>query len=329
MRRLRGEGCSILYISHKLDEIRALCDTATILRGGKRVGECDPRQKSVQELAHMMIGETPLKPDRPGRRGDARRERLQVDNLSMASSHAFGTALHQVSFSVAQGEILGIAGVAGNGQPELMEALIGETLSAPNAIRIDDAAVGQLGPRRRRGLGACFVPEERIGHATAPYMTLGDNGLLSADRRMGLASGGWIRPGLRDGFAAGVITRFGVKAGGSGDAAKSLSGGNLQKFSVGREIAQEPSVLVINQPTWGVDAGSAAAIQGGIIDLAAQGAAVVVISQDLDELFALSDRIAVMSDGRLSEAMPVESVDIEKIGMLMGGVRESHAEAGA
>ena len=240
LRRLRREGCAILYISHKLDEIRTLCDTATILRNGKWVAECDPRERSVRELAHLMIGETPLTPDRRTRTADTPRTRLQVSGLSLASTHAFGTTLQDVSFSVAEGEVLGIAGVAGNGQTELMEALIGETLCDADAIRIDDRPVGGIGPRRRRALGACYVPEERNGHATAPDMNLADNGLLSADRRMGLAVGGWIRPRLRDGFAAGVIARFGVKAGGAGDAAKSLSGGNLQKFSVGREIAQEP-----------------------------------------------------------------------------------------
>jgi len=320
LRRLAAEGCSILYISHKLQEIRELCETATVLRGGKVVAECDPREQSVQDLARMMIGDTPLKPERPEKTETGRPLKLQVNSLSQPSGHAFGTPLREISFSVRGGEVFGIAGVAGNGQPELMEALIGESLSAPESIRIDGAPVGHLGPRRRRAVGACYVPEERIGHATAPEMSLSDNGLLSADRRMSLTAGGWIRPKPRDGFAEAVISRFSVKTPGSDAAAKSLSGGNLQKFSVGREIAQDPGVLVINQPTWGVDAGSAAAIQKAILDLAAGGAAVVVISQDLDELFAIADRVAVMSEGKLSPALPIDEADIQEIGLLMGGI---------
>jgi len=320
LRRLASEGCAILYISHKLQEIRDLCETATILRGGKVVATCDPRQQSVQSLANMMIGETPLKPERPAGRTLARTNRLEVRGLSLPAQKVFGTALKDVSFSVRGGEVLGIAGVAGNGQPELMDALIGEVLTYPEAVRIDGKAVGRLGPRRRREAGACFVPEERNGHATAPDMPLADNGLLSADRRMGLTRGGWILARARDGFAGDVIKRFSVKANGIGAAAKSLSGGNLQKFSVGREIAQNPGVLVINQPTWGVDAGSAAAIQESILALAAGGAAVVVISQDLDELFAIADRIAVMSEGKLSRPKPIGEVTIEEIGLLMGGI---------
>ncbi len=320
LRRLAREGCSILYISHKLQEIRELCESATVLRGGKVAAECDPREQSVQDLARMMIGDTPLKPERPEKTAADQPLKLQVNSLNQPSGHAFGTALKDVSFAVRGGEVLGIAGVAGNGQPELMEALIGECLSAPETVRIGGTPVGHLGPRRRRAVGACFVPEERIGHATAPDMSLFDNGLLSADRRMSLTAGGWIQRQPRDRFAEDVISRFSVKTPGGAAAAKSLSGGNLQKFSVGREIAQDPDVLVINQPTWGVDAGSAAAIQKAILDLAAGGAAVVVISQDLDELFAIADRIAVISEGKLSRALPVDQADIQEIGLLMGGI---------
>ncbi len=323
LRRLSSEGCAILYISHKLQEIRELCETATILRGGRLVGTCDPREETTQSLARMMIGETPLKPKRD-QATDAmsdRPVRLRVDGLSVPSGHAFGVSLKNISISVRAGEILGIAGVAGNGQSELMEAMIGEVLcDLPHAIAIDGKPVGKLGPRKRRELGVCFVPEERNGHATAPGMALSENGLLSADKRMGLTRNGWIDEGKRNGFASDVVSRFNVKTAGIHAAAGSLSGGNLQKFSVGREIVQEPGVLIVDQPTWGVDAGSAAFIQKALIDLAASGAAVIAISQDLDEIFAIADRIAVISEGKLSDASPVDDVTIEEIGLLMGGI---------
>jgi len=323
LRRLVSEGCSILYISHKLEEIRAICEEATVLRGGKVSGACDPRQEPSASLAKMMIGSDLAKPvrDMDASSPSTGEARLVVKNLSVAPLMPFSTAFEAVSFIVYPGEIFGIAGVAGNGQAELMSALSGEILvSQEDSIMIDNKAVGHMGPRRRRDCGMGFVPEERLGRGAVPDMTLADNALLSAHRTPGMTKRGLIRFASARRFAETVIKSFNVVAGGPQAAARSLSGGNLQKFIVGREIMQNPTLLIVAQPTWGVDAGAAAAIHQDLIQLAESGAAVLVVSQDLDELFAICDRIAVMCHGRLSDAQPIQSSNVEQIGMLMGGV---------
>ncbi len=328
LRRLAREGCAILYISHKLEEIRALCERATIMRLGKVVAHCDPRQESARRLAEMMIGTELKAASHQSRTGRDGAPRLVVQDLNLKSEQQFGTDLKQVSFAVKGGEILGIGGIAGNGQGELMSALSGEMPApSPNAILIDNVPAGRLGPRERRALGGCFVPEERNGHGAVRDMSLSENAFLSAHVRQALARRGMIDAGKSAGFADDVIKSFDVRTTGSTAEARSLSGGNLQKFIVGREVKQAPSVLVVSQPTWGVDAGAAAAIHQALIDLADGGAAVVVISQDLDEIFALCDRIAVIAEGRLSEAIPVAEATIEQIGLLMGGAGGKAAEA--
>jgi simple sugar transport system ATP-binding protein len=320
LRQLAGEGCSILYISHKLKEIEALCDTATILRQGRVVAQCDPRQETATSMAQMMIGaELKTLAGRGGRTlGNGR---LVVEGLSLASPEPFGVDLKTISLEVRAGEVFGIAGVAGNGQNELLAALSGEQVAdRAQAIWIDGRPVGRSGARRRRDLGLACVPEERNGHAAILDMSLIDNAVLSGYRRMGLITAGFIRAAAARDFASAVVERFKVVTAGVEHAASSLSGGNLQKFVVGREILQAPGVLVASQPTWGVDAGAAAAIHQALLDLAAKGAAVLVISQDLDELLALTDRMAVINEGVLSEPLITREASIEAIGLLMGGL---------
>ena len=326
LRRLAGEGCSILYISHKLEEIRALCDHATILRSGKVVATCTPNEETARSLAEMMLGET-LSPPATDRRtpGDVR---LRLNGLSVESESPFGTDLADIGLEVRAGEIVGIAGVAGNGQTLLMSALIGETLSGqPDAIQLDGRPMGRAPPHGRRKAGICFVPEERLGHAAVPDMSLTENVILSARVRKGLSRNNILNLPAAARYAGDVVARFSVKTAGIDHAARSLSGGNLQKFVVGREIMQEPSVLIASQPTWGVDAGAAAFIQEALIQLARDGTAVLVISQDLDELFAISDRIAVIANGRLSQADPVDDLTIEQIGLRMGGQPRGRTDA--
>ncbi len=324
LRRLASEGCSILYISHKLEEVRALCSRATILRAGRVVGTCDPRQERAGRLAELMIG----RPIAPPARGDVRPGpvRLEVSGLSLPSEAPLGVDLAGISLKVRGGEILGIAGVAGNGQTELMEALTGERrLATSDPIRIDDHPVGTSGPSARRGFGMCFVPEERLGQGAVPDMSLWENAILTAGKRMSLRSRlGFISGGRAKAFADRIIADYGVRTQGADHAARSLSGGNLQKFIAGREILQAPSVLIAAQPTWGVDAGAAAAIHALLLGLAEAGAAIVVISQDLDELMAIATRIAVIAGGRLTEAQPAETLTPEAIGLSMGG---RHPEA--
>ncbi len=325
LRRLAAEGCSILYISHKLDEIRVLCHRATVLRQGRVVATCDPAKETAASLAGMMIGADVKRPHPRGARPEDDAVRLQVSDLSLTSPEPFGVDLDKVSFQVKAGEIVGIAGVAGNGQIELLETLSGEVLVTPgDAITIDGKPVGKARPQARRALGLGFVPEERLGHGAVPEMDLADNALLSAFGRMKLlTAAGVIREAATRQFAEAVIERFDVRTPGIDVPVRSLSGGNLQKFIIGREIEQQPTILIAAQPTWGVDAGAASVIHQALFDLAERGTAVLVISQDLDELFAISDRLAVLNLGRLSKSYPTAEVSTEQIGLLMGGFHDS------
>jgi len=328
LRRLVSEGCSILYISHKLEEIRALCDRATILRGGKAVGDCDPKQQSAHRLAEMMIGTTLVPPQRAT--FGLGPVRLKVADLTLASDEQFGVGLEHVGLEVKGGEIFGIAGVAGNGQAELMEALIGERLAnAPSAIEIDGVPVGVQGPAVRRALGLTCVPEERVGHGSVPDMTLWENAVLTAKSRMKLATWGFIGVPRAKRFAGKVVQELGVRTRGIEHAVRSLSGGNLQKFVMGREMLQAPAVLIAAQPTWGVDAGAAATIHKFLLSLAQSGTAILIVSQDLDELFAISSRIAVIAGGRLSPARPVDRLTTQQIGLAMGAHGGWEAPPGA
>ncbi len=329
LRKLAHEGCSILYISHKLAEIKALCDCATVLRGGVVVGTCDPKRETAASMAQMMIGaQIRTLAHRPA--ATAGRTRLAVNGLDLPADSPHGISLKGVSFEVGAGEIFGIAGVAGNGQNELLLGLSGERPAArSNAVVLDGVAAGALGAARRRALGLCAVPEERNGHAAVPEFSLTDNAVLSAHGRLGLSAGGFLRRARALAFASKIITTFDVRTPGPQAAASSLSGGNLQKFIVGREILQEPGILVVSQPTWGVDAGAAASIHAALLSLAAAGSAVVVISQDLDELLAISDRLAVINVGVLSQAMPTAGVSLEQLGLLMGGMHGAENAAGA
>jgi general nucleoside transport system ATP-binding protein len=319
LERLKSEGRAILYISHKLEEVKRLCDTATILRLGKKVATCNPRQESAASLARMMvgaeIGEVKAAADR-----SAAAPRLVIDKLSLEPDDPHGTRLREISLEVRGGEVLGIAGVAGNGQDELFAALSGERRSvAAGNIVIDGSAAGLRDVNERRRIGAAFVPEERLGHGCAPRMKLSENALLTGHAASGMVKRGFIDKTAALAHVDRTTKSFDVRKAKRDPEAVSLSGGNLQKFVVGREILREPGVLVVSQPTWGVDAGAAAVIRQALIDLAARGSAVLVISQDLDELAEIADRIAVMFHGRLSVPLDATEATRERLGLLMGG----------
>src|SRR5271155_1907542 len=319
LERLRSEGRTILYISHKLDEVKRLCDTATILRGGKKVATCNPRQETAASLARMMVGADIGEVKAASGRG-VTVPRLVIHKLSLEPDDPHGTRLDEISLEVRGGEIVGIAGVSGNGQDELFSALSGEHLSpGEGAIVIDGQAAGLLGVTERRRMGAAFVPEERLGHGTAPRMKLSENALLTGHAASGMVKRGFVNKPATLAAVDRTTKTFDVRKAKRDPEAVSLSGGNLQKFIVGREILREPGVLIVSQPTWGVDAGAAAVIRQALIDLASRGAAVLVVSQDLDELAEIADRVAVMFHGRLSAPLEAAEVTREKLGLLMGG----------
>lgn len=317
LHQLAAEGCSILFISHKLDEVIALCDGATILRGGKLSGHCTPKQTTSAELARMMVGDdTPLTEDYAKREGGD--VFLQIDDLSFRSDDPFATALKHISMEVKAGEILGIAGVAGNGQEELLNLISGEELTRAGQVCFGGNPLGDKGPGERRLHGLGFVPEERLGRGAVPDMSLEDNGLLTGYQG-DLSKNGWIKRARVKQFADEIIEKFKVKTAGTKAQAKSLSGGNLQKYIIGREILQNPKLLVCSHPTWGVDIGAAILIRHALIDLRDQGAAILVVSEDIDELYGISDRICAICDGELSPIEETAKVSINQLGQWMAG----------
>jgi general nucleoside transport system ATP-binding protein len=326
LKKLASEGCSILYISHKLHEIRELCTACTVLRGGVVTGVCNPADESNASLSRLMIGAEP--PELQHRTQQPGATVLQVSGLSLPREDQFGVDLDGIALKVCAGEVVGIAGVSGNGQKELLYALSGEDCrSAAGSIRMSGTDMSALHPGGRRKLGLHFVPEERLGRGAVPTLGLAHNLLLTRNEAL---SGGihWINLGKLRAQAADIIRRFNVKAGGPDAAARSLSGGNLQKFIVGREIDAKPKLLIVSQPTWGVDVGAAAQIRGEILELRDQGCAVLVVSEELDELFELSDRLHVIAKGRLSPSVPIAEATIEKVGEWMSGLWEvDHVQA--
>jgi general nucleoside transport system ATP-binding protein len=319
LRQLASEGCSILYISHKLDEIQELCHVATVLRNGKVTGGCIPSEETPESMASLMIGKE-LPVCEHGEVNQTGEVRLKLAGLSHASDDPFGTDLKDVHLEVRAGEILGIAGVSGNGQQELLMALSGEQpLAEKFPVQICGEQAGTMGAAKRRKLGLGFVPEERLGRGAVPTMSLSNNALLTTYHRSMLKHG-LIQFADVKTFADGCIEKFNVKCGGDISLANSLSGGNLQKFIMGREILQMPDVLVVAQPTWGVDVGAAAFIRQQIIDLRDQGCAILVISEELEELFEITDRLAVIAEGRVSPSRKTSETSIEEIGVWMSGI---------
>ncbi len=321
LKKLASEGCSILYISHKLHEIRALCNACTVLRGGRVTGVCNPTQESNASLSSMMIGAEP--PALTRRTLQAGVPTLRVQDLRLTREDQFGVDLDGITLEVRAGEVVGIAGVSGNGQKELLFALSGEDVrAAPGSIRIGEADASRLHPGGRRKLGLHFVPEERLGRGAVPTLGLSHNLLLTRNESISHPrfAGGWIKVDALSAQAGDIIRRFNVKASGPDAAARSLSGGNLQKFIVGREIDANPKLFIVSQPTWGVDVGAAAQIRGEILELRDAGCAVLVVSEELDELFELSDRLHVIARGRLSPSVPIGEASVQKIGEWMSGL---------
>jgi ABC-type uncharacterized transport system ATPase subunit len=318
LRQIRDQGCSIIYISHKLEEIRTLCDRVTVLRDGQVAGSDVVSGLTAEDLAKMMVGRpiaAPLRsPVSPGP------VLLKTERLSVGSDDPFGVSLTNVSLSLVSGEIFGIAGVSGSGQRELVRALTGETLTrSPEMISLGDLPAGELTVAERRAYGLLSIPEDRVGSAVLPGLSLTENLLLTGIDRLNLVQRGFLMFSRAAEMAQRCIERYQVKAQSSETPVAQLSGGNIQKFVVGRELMQSPKVLICEQPTWGVDMAAAAFIRQELISLARSGCAVLVISEELEELFEICDRMAVMAQGRLSPARRISETTVEEIGLWMGG----------
>jgi len=326
--KLSADGCSILYISHKLEEVRRLCRRATILRAGRVVATIDPRARTAREIAALMVGNEvgEIRTDAPHM---PQGEVLRVDHLSMPPAGLHGQALRDINLVARAGEVVGIAGVAGNGQNELFAALSGERLAdRADAVVIAGRACGTTGIDGRRRLSAAFVPEERLGHAAAPTHRLSENTLIS-HAATEVSRSGFILLNAAKRLARSIVKSFDVRTPETDPQARKLSGGNLQKFVIGREIIRKPKLLIVDQPTWGVDAGAASLIRQALVDLAREGSAVVVVSQDLDELFEVADQMAVIHQGQLSPLKPIGAWTKEAVGLEMLGVAQAQGGAHA
>ena len=316
LRKLADEGCSILYISHKLAEVRALCDTATILRGGRLVATCIPAEEDDLSLARLMVGEK-LAEKSTYESADIGSIIFSICDLSLPRTDPLGCDLHGLNLDLSKGEILGIAGVAGNGQKEFLSALNGEVLCPRgDMIRLNGENVGRVGPQKRKRRGLGFVPEERLGRGAVPEMSLARNTILTGHHN-GLVKAGFLRNKAIASFADTITSRFNVKTKDTHAEARMLSGGNLQKFILGREILLKPDVLLLGHPTWGVDVAAAALIREEIRLLAQTGTAVLIVSEDLDQLFDICTSLTVMNEGRLSRTFEISQTNIEEIGLLM------------
>ena len=325
LRKLSSQGTSILYISHKLEEVRALCDTATILRNGSIVKSFTPSKTTSAEIAELMVGQK-VKPTIKIKSG-LKETVLQVRNLSIKSKNTFGTNLKNINFELHQGEILGIGGVAGSGQDELLSALTGETNLEKNTLLYKNIDIGWMSPKQRREIGLLTAPEERLGHAAAPEMNLIENSLITAKNRHGLVKSGWINLSKAVKYAEDIINKFDVRTNSAKNRAKNLSGGNLQKFLIGRELNQNPEVLIVNQPTWGVDASAAQFIRQALLDLISKGNAVIIISQDLDELLEISDRFTALVNGSISKPQLTHTLSVSEIGLMLSTENRTGLEA--
>ena len=328
-RQLAREGRAVVLITHKLQEVLEVADVATILRRGRMVSHlAELGTTSAGDLAAMMVGELPQAhsgPRPPPRQFPA----LTAHGLTMPAQHSHGTALQGITMTVRRGEILGIAGVAGNGQEELLAALSGLHKTAPASLVLEGEPCGHRGIAARRAMGLAYVPGDRLGVGTVPGMTLAENTLLTAS---GTSQPGWIHHGRLAIRVREILARFRLQLPPQTRLA-ALSGGMVQRFLVGRELSTQPKVLIAAHPTWGVDVRCAQDIIAALLELRAAGGAVVVVSEDLDELFALSDRLAVLYRGRLSAAWPVAEVDEQRLARAMAGIeatsepQEHHALA--
>ena len=316
---LVAEGRTILYITHKLEEVISLCDTVTIMRSGEVIDTSSIENQTAESLATKMLGQKleDLKKDNAHVKNEIN---FETKNISCSFNDPFFTDIKNISLEVNKGEIFGIAGVAGNGQSELMDILVGENNRIDSGeIIFKNINIENFNPQQRRNLSIAFVPENRLGHSAVPELTLSENILLSQFAHNKFSKYGIIDKNYIENHTNTVIKNFNVVTPGSDAKASSLSGGNLQKFVIGREITSNPELLIISHPTWGIDAGAEHSIRESLINLSKNGTSIIVISQDLDELIEITHRMSVIYDGKLSKSFNTKDIDITKLGLLMGG----------
>jgi simple sugar transport system ATP-binding protein len=320
MRAMADEGRTVIFISHKLHEVKAVSDRVTVLRGGRSVATVDTAGATQQSLAALMVGREVEGPRRAVRAGGIGAPVLSVVDLRAAGDRG-AEALRGITLDVGAGEILGIAGVAGNGQRELAEAITGMRPATAGSVAVAGRTLPGGDPRAAIAAGIAHVPEDRLHTGVAGGLPISANAVLKDYRVAPFSRGSLLRlPAIRE-RAAKLIADYDVKAPGIATPARQLSGGNLQKIVLGREFATDPRVLVVAAPTRGLDVGAIETVHRYVREIADRGVAVLLISEDLDEILALADRICVVYEGAIVGEAPATEASVEQLGLWMAGAR--------
>jgi simple sugar transport system ATP-binding protein len=320
LRAMAAEGRTVIFISHKLHEVTAVADRVTVLRGGRSVATVDTADATAQSLASLMVGrEVDVRRREPGDR-DVGDVVLEVTAVSAEGDRGVA-ALRDVTLTVRAGEVLGVAGVAGNGQRELAEAVTGMRPLSSGSVRVGGSDLGSGDPRRAIRAGVAHVPEDRLHTGVAPSLSIASNVVLKSYRGGRVSRGPFLLLGRIRDWAAELIRRYDVKAPGPSAPARLLSGGNLQKVVLAREFEGAPKVLVAAAPTRGLDVGAIETVHAYLRQAADDGVAILLISEDLDEVLTLADRVAVMYEGAVVGEVDARTATVEQVGLLMAGVR--------
>lgn len=320
IRQLAADGRTIVLITHKLLEVKEVADRVSVMRRGRMVATEDVADVTVRDMANLMVGrEVVLRVDKEaGAPGDPV---LEVENLLVAGAGGI-PAVFGISLELRAGEILGIAGVSGNGQTELVEALSGLRPVDGGSVTLDGEDVTFSAVRDRRELGMAHIPEDRMHMGLNLQTTLDENVIVTVYQRSPWSERGIFRFGAVREFAQRIVRSFNVRSARLGEEIHTLSGGNLQKLVLGRELDGHPRLIIANQPTRGLDIGSIEFVHQTLVEARDNGAAILLVSVELDEIFALSDRVAVMFEGRIMAVHDVAGLDEESIGLLMAGHME-------
>jgi len=321
LRTMAEEGRTVVFISHKLHEVKAVADRVTVLRGGKTIATVDTADATARSLAALMVGrEVETVRRRPADRAALSDVVLACSALRVAGDRG-DEAVRGVSLEVRGGEIVAVAGVAGNGQRELAEALTGMRPPAAGEVRVDGRTLRAGDPRAAIRARVAHVPEDRLGTGVAPSLSIASNVVLKSYRDPQMSAGPLLRLGRIRERAVELIQRYAVRASSPSLPARQLSGGNLQKVVLGREFHGSPRALVVASPTRGLDVGAIETVHQYLLDAARDGVAILLISEDLDEILALADRIAVMYEGEVVGEVDRDSATVEELGLMMAGAR--------
>tara|TARA_B100000614_G_scaffold56716_1_gene49758 strand:- start:427 stop:1926 length:1500 start_codon:yes stop_codon:yes gene_type:complete len=319
LKKFSEEKILIIYITHKLKEVMKLCDEVAVMRRGKLVSVSKIKDENIESLATKMVGQN-LKTIKKKKTSISSSDQLiKVTDLNFTSEDPFETNLENISFSVNRGECLGIAGISGNGQSELFQILSGEIISDKNSIEFSNNFIGDLNPQERREYLMAFSPEDRLEQAAIPQMKIFENVALNNFKSSNFFNNGLINENRIKEHSKKIISDFNVNTDNIELKSQFLSGGNLQKLIIGRELITSPDLLICFNPTWGLDVGAINYIHETLIKINDQNKAIILISTDTDELLKLSDKISVIHKGKLSKIMNADEVTSEKLGILMGG----------